>query len=749
MLINKENVYTEEENKAIEKQYRAIIRVLKPKLLKGDLKRIRRAFEIANNAHMGMRRKSGEPYIFHPIEVAHICCAEIGLGPTSVICAFLHDTVEDTEVTFDDIKNAFDSNISNIITGLTKISTEFDVNSSAQAENFRKLILTLTDDIRVILVKLADRLHNMRTMKSMPRHKQLRTASETSFLYAPIAHRMGLNIVKTELEDLSMKYLEPEMYQHIAEKLNQTKKARTRYINNFIGPIKMVLEALKLDVEIYGRSKSIHSIWHKMKKKKVTFEEVYDLFAIRIILNSSILKEKSDCWNVYSIITDTYKPNPLRLRDWISNPKANGYEALHTTVMGPKGKWVEVQIRSKRMHEVAEKGVAAHWKYKEGADKTNSGLDHWLENVQSLLDDSEQNTMEMVNDFKMDLFNDEIFVFTPKGDLKRLKKGGTILDFAYEIHSDIGDKCMGAKVNHKLVPLSYVLQTGDQIEILTSKKQKPKKDWLKFIVSSKAKGAIKRALKEEYRKIAEDGKALVERKFKQYKINHVEENLWILAEHFKVDSPLDVYYLLAKDKTKITDLKSFKIDAGIIVLEKEIKEQEKKIVLKNHFVEKMKSIPKNAELLIMGEDASNIEYSFAKCCNPIPGDDIFGFLSISEGIKIHRTTCPNAVNLMSKFSYRIVKTRWHTSKEKTSFLTGIIIEGIDNVGVVSQVSALITKHLELNMQSISFNSNDGVYEGKIMLFVTDNNQLEQLMNEIKELEGVVSVNRFEVKDEGF
>ena len=737
----KTNVFTDEENKAIEKEYRAVLRILKPRLDKGDEKRVRMAFEMANDAHMGMRRKSGEPYIFHPIAVARIAAEEIGLGATAVICSFLHDTVEDTELTLTDIENSFDKNISKIIAGLTKISAGFDVNSSEQAENFRKLILTLTDDIRVILVKLADRLHNMRTMSEMPRHKQLRTASETSFLYAPIAHRMGLNIVKTELEDLSMKYLEPEMYQHIKEKLNETKRSRGKFINNFIKPIKLVLDALNLDYEIYGRPKSIHSIWNKMKKKQVSFEEVYDLFAIRVILNSSYLKEKSDCWTVYSIITDSYKPNPLRLRDWVSNPKSNGYEALHTTVMGPNGKWVEVQIRSKRMHEVAEKGVAAHWKYKEGEGenaKENLGLDNWLKNVQSLLDNSDQNSMEMVNDFKMDLFNDEIFVFTPKGELRRLKQGSTILDFAYEIHSAIGNQCMGAKVNHKLVPLSHVLTTGDQIEIITSKKQKPSEDWLKFAVSSKAKNAIKKSTKDEYRLIAEEGKAILARKLKSLKANHNEENLWILASFFKVESPLDVYYLMAKDKSKVLEIKKMELINGVFSLEKakEVKKPE---------IKPFKELAKNAELLIMGEDASTMEYSFAQCCNPIPGDDVFGFITINEGIKIHRTTCPNAVNMMSKYSYRIVKTRWN-NKESKSFLTGIVLEGIDNVGVVSQVSAIITKNLEINMQSISFASKDGIYEGKIMLYVTNQAELQILMDELKALDGVVRVYRREVSE---
>lgn len=734
------NVFTDEENKAIEKEYRSVLRILKPRLAKGEDKKVRLAFEMANDAHMGMRRKSGEPYIFHPIAVAKIVAEEIGLGSTSVICSFLHDTVEDTEMTLADIENSFDKNISKIIEGLTKISAEFDVNSSAQAENFRKLILTLTDDIRVILVKLADRLHNMRTMAEMPRHKQLRTASETSFLYAPIAHRMGLNVVKTELEDLSMKYLEPEMYQHIKQKLNQTKRSRSKFINTFISPIKMVLDALSLDYEIYGRPKSIHSIWNKMKKKQVSFEEVYDLFAIRIILNSSYLKEKSDCWNVYSVITDSYKPNPLRLRDWISNPKSNGYEALHTTVMGPGGKWVEVQIRSKRMHEIAEKGVAAHWKYKDGdAKNENTGLDNWLQNIQSLLDNSDQNTMEMVNDFKMDLFNDEIFVFTPKGELRRLKQGSTILDFAYDIHSAIGNTCMGAKVNHKLVPLSHVLTTGDQIEIITSKKQKPSEDWLKFVVSSKAKSAIKKSAKEAYRAVAEEGKVMLDRKLKALKANHSDENLWTLATFFKVDSPLDVYYLIANDKTKILELKKIELINGLFTLEKpkEVKKPE---------IKPFKEIPKDAELLIMGEDAKTMDYSFAKCCSPVPGDDVFGFISINEGIKVHRTNCPNAVNMMSKYSYRIVKTRWNNQETK-SFLTGIILEGIDNVGVVSQVSAIITKNLEINMKSISFESKDGIYEGKIMLFVSNQSELQQLMDELKALEGVVRVYRLELNDD--
>ncbi|MGB1247422.1 MAG: RelA/SpoT family protein [Chitinophagales bacterium] len=732
--------YTEAEKKEIVKAYRGVLRSAKDKLLKGDEKRIRRAFDMAVNAHEGMRRKSGEPYILHPIEVARIVSEEIGLGATSIICAFLHDTVEDTDITLEDIENAFDSQTRKIIDGLTKISGIFDVNSNIQAENFRKLLLTLTDDIRVILIKLADRLHNMRTMDSMPTHKQLKISSETAYLYAPIAHRMGLYAVKTELEDLSMKYRERDIYKSIAKKLNETKRSRNRFINNFINPLKELLSDKDFSSEIYGRPKSIHSIWNKMKKKEVAFEEVYDLFAIRILVDCPIENEKECCWNVYSLITDLYRPNPQRLRDWISNPKTNGYEALHTTVIGPDGRWVEVQIRTKRMHEIAEKGVAAHWKYKEGTPEEDN-VDEWLESIQALLNNNEQNALEMVNDFKMNLFNHEVYVFTPKGDLRRLKKDATALDFAYEIHSAIGDKCIGAKINHKLVPLSHKLDNGDRVEILTSKKQKPTEDWLSFVKTGKARSAIKKSLKDERRKIAEDGQMALERKLKQLKVNNTEENLWTLAEFFKVESPLDLNYLIATNKTKLQEIKKLKNDSGTLVIEKP--KQEKKT-----FEEAVaKTLSKNAELLIMGESADNVEYSFAQCCSPIPGDEVFGFITIGDGIKIHRTTCPNAVQLMGKYSYRICKTRWSNQRE-VAFLTGIKLQGIDGMGVVNLVSGEISKNLHINIKSISFESNDGVYEGKIMLYVTNHEQLDILITKLQKIEGVVSIKRFEVEEEG-
>lgn len=743
MLETKDITLSPLEKKEILKEYRRLLGNVQFNLRKRDRERIRQAFEMAIEYHAGMRRKSGEPYIFHPLAVARIVSEEIGLETTSIVCALLHDTVEDTELTLEDVENAFDKNTAKIINGLTKISGVFDLNSSIQAENFRKLLLTLTDDIRVILIKLADRLHNMRTLCSMPRDKQLKIASETDFLYAPIAHRMGLYKVKSELEDLSMKYREPEMYKFIAKKLNETKRSRNRYINNFITPLSDLFTKKKLNLEIYGRSKSIHSIWSKMKKQGVSFEEVYDLFAIRIIVDSPDAKEKSDCWNVYSIISDLYRPNPKRLRDWISNPKSNGYEALHTTVVGLKGKWVEVQIRSKRMHEIAEKGVAAHWKYKEGGTvNSDDGVDQWLASIQSLLNDKEQNALEMVNNFKMNLFSSEIFVFTPKGDLKRLRRDATALDFAYDVHSDIGNKCIGAKVNQKLVPLSYVLKTGDQIEILTSKKQKPNEDWLSFVVTGKAKNAVKKAINEELRFTAEDGKQILVRKFKQLKINAVDENFWTISNYFKLTSPLDLFVAISKNKIKFGDLKNLEVVHGIVKANRP-KVQAKK----DDFQETIaKTLSKNAELIIMGQSSDQLDYSFAPCCNPIPGDDVFGFITINDGIKIHRTTCPNSVQLMSKYSYRVVKTKWNNQRD-VAFLSGLKLNGIDTMGVISQVSEIITNNLHINMKSISFESKDGIYEGKIMLYVTDSEQLEIVINQMKAIEGLVSITRFEVEED--
>src|SRR5687768_10203538 len=509
--IPKYSLNEEQEKKLILREYRALLRSLKARIKPGDRKMIRRAFEMAAEAHQTMRRKSGEPYILHPLSVARICIEEIGLGVRSTICSLLHDTVEDTDVTLEEIERRFGGEITRIVDGLTKISNVIDINASQQAENFKKILLTLTDDPRVILIKLADRLHNMRTMESMKREKQLKISSETVYVYAPLAHRMGLYNIKTEMEDLAMKYMEQDTYKDIARKLSETKRERSRYINEFIRPVKDKLEKGDFDFEIYGRPKSIHSIWNKMKKKGVAFEEVYDLFAIRVILNSPPEKEKEDCWKVYSMITDEYTPSPERLRDWLSNPKSNGYEALHTTVMGPQGKWVEVQIRTKRMNEIAEKGLAAHWKYKEGtADE--SRFDQWFSQIREVISSQDVDSIDFLQDFKRSFLAEEIYVYTPKGDVRMLPIGASALDFAFHVHSEIGVRCIGAKVNHKLVPISHKLRSGDQIEIITSNKQKPSEDWMNIVVTDKDKSKIKEALKEEKRKIADDGKYTVQRK---------------------------------------------------------------------------------------------------------------------------------------------------------------------------------------------------------------------------------------------
>src|SRR5829696_217817 len=530
--LPKYNLNEEQEKKLILREYRALLRDLKTKLKPGDKRLIRLAFEMAVDAHKTMRRKSGEPYILHPIAVAKICVEEIGLGVRSTICALMHDTVEDTDVTLDDIEKAFGQEIARIVDGLTKISNVIDVSASQQAENFRKILLTLTDDPRVILIKLADRLHNMRTMDSMKQEKQLKISSETVYVYAPLAHRMGLYNIKTEMEDLSMKYLEPGTYKEIARKLAETRRERTRYINEFVKPLQDKLTKAELDFEIFGRPKSIHSIWNKMKKKGVSFEEVYDLFAIRIIVNSTPEREKEDCWKVYSMITDEYTPSPERLRDWLSNPKSNGYEALHTTVMGPEGRWVEVQIRTKRMNEIAEKGLAAHWKYKEGgADE--SRFDKWFQQIREVISSEGTDGIDFLQDFKTSFLAEEIYVYTPKGDVKMLPVGSTALDFAFAIHSAIGVKTIGAKVNHKLVPISHKLRSGDQVEIITSNKQKPYEDWLTFVVTSKAKGRIRDALKEEKRKIADEGKYTVQRKLEGLGVSMSQHNIDELTTFYK------------------------------------------------------------------------------------------------------------------------------------------------------------------------------------------------------------------------
>lgn len=735
----KYNLSEEEEKKEIVRQYRALLRCLKPKLKQGHRELLRLAFEMAADAHKTMRRKSGEPYILHPIAVARICVEEIGLGVRSTICALLHDTVEDTDLTLEDIERAFGGEIARIIDGLTKIANVVDTNTSQQAENFKKILVTLTDDPRVILIKLADRLHNMRTLDSMKREKQLKISSETVYVYAPLAHRMGLYTIKTEMEDLAMKYLEPDIYREIARKLAETRRERTRYINEFIRPIKEGLEKAGLKVEVYGRPKSIHSIWNKMKKKGVAFEEVYDLFAIRVILETPPEREKEDCWKAYSMITDMYTPSPERLRDWLSNPKSNGYEALHTTVMGSQGKWVEVQIRTKRMNEIAEKGLAAHWKYKEGTND-ESRFDKWFTQIREALA-QDVGSIDFLQDFKTSFLAEEIYVYTPKGDVKMLPVGATSLDFAFSVHSVVGSKCIGAKVNHKLVPISHKLRSGDQIEIITSNKQKPHEDWLNFVVTTKAKSKIKDALKEEKRKVASEGKYILQRRLESIGASVSQANIEELTSFYKMASPLDLYYQVAVKNIDLKELKEeFQVLGDKLVMPKPVKPEPE---IKHHEPDANRPAHKKEnELIIFGESSDRIVYTLANCCKPIPGDDVFGFVSTGKGLIIHRTNCPNAARLMSNFGHRVVKTKWAKNKE-ISFLTGLKIVGLDDVGVIHKITNLVSGELKINIAALTVEAKEGLFEGNIKLFVHDKEELDELVDRLKKLPGIEAVERYD------
>lgn len=727
----------EEERREILRRYRGLLRVCHRSKSRADRARIRKAFEVAAEAHKDMRRKSGEPYIYHPLAVAKIAAEEIGLDTTSIVCALLHDTVEDTDITLDDVQNLFGKKERTIIDGLTKISGISDYgNTSDQAENFRKMLLTLSDDVRVILVKLADRLHNMRTLDHMKREKQLKIASETLFMYAPLAHRLGLYNIKTELEDLSLKFKDPEVYEDIINRLQKTQAVRTRFINQFTLPIRRSLDKIGFKYEIKSRTKSVYSIWNKIVKKGVPFEEIYDVFAIRIILDSPPEMEKSDCWRVYSIVTDFYQPSPERLRDWISIPKSSGYESLHTTVMSPSGKWVEVQIRSERMDELAEKGFAAHWKYKDAPESPESKLDRWLDQVRDVLDNPEDNAIDFIDNFKLSLFSEEIYVFTPNGDLKTLPVGATALDFAFHIHSHIGSQCIGAKVNFKLVPLSHKLRSGDQVEILTSKKQRPKEDWLSIVVTASARHKIRDALREEKKQIAEEGKEMLRRKFGHLKVEWLSVNIEELVKQFDTDSALELYFRIAKGSIDLTRLKGYSVEGGRIKFDK------KDIAAKEETEQKIITSPAKGETLLIGDDQQKMEYKLAPCCNPIPGDEVFGFITIGEGIKIHRTNCPNAQELMSKYAYRVIKARWR-NKETVQFEVGLKFSGIDDVGIVQSITNIISTDMNVNMRSISFDANDGIFQGKVIVLVHDTMHLNSLMDRLKAVEGVLTVDRIE------
>jgi len=721
----------EQEKKEIINRYRALLRGCNDKTNKEDKKKIRKAFNLAVKGHENVRRKSGEPYILHPIAVAHICAKEIGLGTVSIICALLHDVVEDTDYTISDIEKNFGKKIAIIINGLTKIADVFDQKVSIQAENFRKMLLTLSDDVRVIIIKLADRLHNMRTLDAMSKQQKLKIASETLYLYAPLAHRLGLYAIKTELEDLGLKFTKPEIYKAISIKLNETKISRNKYINKFSLPIKNVLKEEGLKTTIKGRPKSIYSIREKIINKGVTFDNIFDKFAIRIIVDSDKQNERSDCWKIYSIVTDFYKPNPDRLRDWISTPKVNGYESLHTTVMGEDGKWVEVQIRSKRMDEIAEKGYAAHWNYKNQGIKTHE-LDNWINKISTLLENPDSNAIDFVDDFKLNLFSGEIYVFTPKGDLKTLPKGATALDFAFEIHTQIGMTCLGVKVNGRLVPLSHLLLSGDQVEIITSKKQHPRKDWLRFVVTSQARSKIKGALKKEEKVIAKNGKELAERKLRHLRVKLNKDTENELIKHFKCSSSQELYFRFGNGQISNPDIKEF-------------------IKLKNagwyqnikNRIYKSRKITKSEikdNIIVFNEDDEILDYKISGCCNAIPGDEIFGFLSIIDGLKVHREDCPNAIELRANYAYRILKAKW-TAKDKIDFTANLKINGIDSVGLVNNVTQIISKQLHVDIKAINIITDDGVFEGEITLKVHNDTFLRAITKKLEKIEGIIKISR--------
>lgn len=727
----------EEENREILRRYRKLLRYAKPILKEGDTKVIRKAFDTALEAHKTMRRKSGEPYIFHPIEVAQIAVEEIGLGTTSIVAALLHDVVEDTDTTLADIEKAFGRKVARIIDGLTKISSGFEVGSSPQAENFRKMLLTLSDDVRVILVKLCDRLHNMRTLASMERHKQLKIASETLYIYAPLAHRLGLYSIKSELEDLYLKYTEPDTYYYIANKISETKTKRNKFIREFIRPIQDEIKKNYLDFTIKGRPKSIYSIWNKMRKQNIPFEQVYDLFAVRVIINCPVDKEKALCWQVYSIVTDHYRPNPSRLRDWISTSKTNGYESLHTTVMSSSGKWVEVQIRSKRMDDIAEKGYAAHWKYKEGDDdgaskSEMSSLDGWISKIRDMLKYENTSALEFVDDFRSSFYNKEIFVFTPTGDLKIFPNGSTALDFAFEVHSAVGLKCKGAKVNHKLVPLSYLLKNGDQVEVVTQENQKPSDDWKKIVHTTKAKRVLKEYFKGAQRTIEEHGKEIFDKFTKKNKIKAPEEFLEGVLKHFNYIHHKKLYNDLGRRTFFETNLKEFflKKDVTPVVKPESFNQEEQQI----------KKLSKQE--LIIGSGVSDMKYSFAKCCNPIAGEDVFGFVTISDGIKIHKTSCSNATELLSNYGYRVIKAKWEDSVE-TKFLTKVKVTGTDRMGMMNDLTTVISSVYGINIKRLRAETREDIVEDEFHLEVENKKLLQTLFSQLIKVEGVISVERLE------
>lgn len=728
----------EAENKEIAKEYKQLLKISYRNLSVADKKLIRSAFDVAVDAHKDQRRKSGEAYIFHPIAVAKIVASEIGLDATSIAAALLHDVVEDTDYTLVDIEQMFGETVARIVDGLTKISAlEYNSDVSLQAENFRKMLLTLNEDIRVIIIKIADRLHNMQTMDSMPAHKQVKIASETLYIYAPMAHRIGLYNIKTELEDLGLKYTEPDVYNDIFDKIKESKEEQDQYIKDFSKVIRDSLDSENLNYEIKGRPKSIFSIRRKMISQTVTFDEVYDKFAVRIIYKAGdIESEKFIAWKIYSIVTDHFRPNPMRLRDWISSPKSTGYEALHITVMGPKGRWVEVQIRSERMNEIAEKGYAAHYKYK-NKEKEDGGLDDWLNKLQETLENAEINAVDFVEEFKLNLYAKEIFVFSPKGDLYSLPKGSTALDFGFHVHTEVGLHTRGAKVNSKLVPLSHELKSGDQVEIITSEKSKPSANWINYVVTGRARSKIKNSLKDEQKQIAEEGKVVLARKLKSLKITLDEKTINQLVNYFKLKTSLDLFYRVGAGIIENQMLKDFAASRNNTL----VSFFKNRIRKPNNPEDINKDeITLKYDQLVFGKEEEKLEYKMSSCCNAIPGDDVFGFITINEGIKVHKQNCPNALQLQSNYSYRIMLANWIDSTQQ-EFKVNLVISGIDAIGLVNNVTKVISNNLHIDMKSVHFDTDGGTFKGKITVVVKSKKILDNLVKNIKKINGIDKVTR--------
>ncbi|WP_405381607.1 RelA/SpoT family protein [Maribacter sp. LLG6340-A2] len=727
----------EKENKLIAQEYKELLRISYQTLTDEDKILIRSAFEVAVDAHKNQRRKSGEAYIFHPIAVAKIVASEIGLDAVSIASALLHDVVEDTEYTLDDLDRMFGETVARIVDGLTKIAhLKKEMNISQQAENFRKMLLTLNDDVRVIIIKIADRYHNMLTMDSMPEHKQVKIASETLYIYAPLAHRIGLYNIKTDLEDLSLKYTEPEVYNSIKDKIEESKEEQQAYIDAFSATIDNSLKQEGLNYVIKGRMKSIFSMRRKMLAQNVTYDEIYDKFAIRIIYKSDSQNEKFLAWKIYSIVTDHFTPNPVRLRDWISSPKSTGYEALHITVMGPQGKWVEVQIRSERMHEIAEKGYAAHFKYKHGNQK-EQGIEVWLNKLQEALENANTNAVDFVEEFKLNLYSKEIFVFTPKGDLKSLPKGATPLDFSFNIHTEVGMRTRGAKVNGKLVPLNTTLQSGDQVEIITSEQARPNQNWLDYATTARARAKIKSVLREEKKSVAEEGKEILRRKLKSQKINLNEDSINKMVTYFKLKTSLDLFYRVgigSIDNTMLKDFASSYNNAFISFFKNRMRRTPAPEEINKD------EITSKYDMLVFGKEEEKLEYKLSQCCNPIPGDNVFGFVSVSEGIKVHKKNCPNAISLQSNYAYRIITAKWIDSSQQ-EYQADIELTGIDNLGLINDITEVISDIMHVNMRNLNFSTDGGTFKGKITVVVKNKAILKKLTDNLKQIHGIDKVTR--------